>query len=344
MNTIKFAIIGFGHIGKRHATIANEYPGAKVVAVVDTNPEAAKHELFPKGAQFFQNIDDFIAAKVDADVVNIATPNGFHCPYAIKVLEAGYHVVIEKPMGMSKIECEAVIFKSLQMSKQVFVVKQNRYSPPSKWMKEVVSSGIIGDVLTVQVNCYWNRDDRYYKPGGWKGTLALDGGTLFTQFSHFVDIMYWVFGDIKNIKATFADYNHGHNTEFEDSGLVNFEFVNSGMGCINFSTSVWDTNMESSITVVGSKGSFKVGGQYMNLVEYCHIENYTMPELEPTNAPNDYGQFKGSAANHHYVIENVVNTLNGKDTITANALEGLKVVDIIERIYETRDLAKLKNK
>ena len=344
MNTIKFAIIGFGHIGKRHATIANEYPGAKVVAVVDTNPEAAKHELFPKGAQFFQNIDDFIAAKVDADVVNIATPNGFHCPYAIKVLEAGYHVVIEKPMGMSKIECEAVIFKSLQMSKQVFVVKQNRYSPPSKWMKEVVSSGIIGDVLTVQVNCYWNRDDRYYKPGGWKGTLALDGGTLFTQFSHFVDIMYWVFGDIKNIKATFADYNHGHNTEFEDSGLVNFEFVNSGMGCINFSTSVWDTNMESSITVVGSKGSFKVGGQYMNLVEYCHIENYTMPELEPTNAPNDYGPFKGSAANHHYVIENVVNTLNGKDTITANALEGLKVVDIIERIYETRDLAKLKNK
>jgi predicted dehydrogenase len=344
MNTIKFAIIGFGHIGKRHATIANEYPGAKVVAVVDTNPEAAKHELFPKEAQFFQNIDDFIAAKVDADVVNIATPNGFHCPYAIKVLEAGYHVVIEKPMGMSKIECEAVIFKSLQMSKQVFVVKQNRYSPPSKWMKEVVSSGVIGDVLTVQVNCYWNRDDRYYKPGGWKGTLALDGGTLFTQFSHFVDIMYWVFGDIKNIKATFADYNHGHNTEFEDSGLVNFEFVNSGMGCINFSTSVWDTNMESSITVVGSKGSFKVGGQYMNLVEYCHIENYTMPELEPTNAPNDYGPFKGSAANHHYVIENVVNTLNGKDTITANALEGLKVVDIIERIYETRDLAKLKNK
>ena len=124
--------------------------------------------------------------------------------------------------------------------------------------------------------------------------------------------------------------------------MVNFEFVNGGLGCINFSTSVWDTNMESSITVVGSKGSFKVGGQYMNEVEYCHIKDYTMPELPPTNAPNDYGPFKGSAANHHYVIENVVNTLGGRDTITANALEGLKVVDIIERIYETRDLTKLK--
>jgi UDP-N-acetyl-2-amino-2-deoxyglucuronate dehydrogenase len=102
--------------------------------------------------------------------------------------------------------------------------------------------------------------------------------------------------------------------------------------------------MESSITVVGSKGSFKVGGQYMNEIEYCHIENYEMPTLAATNPPNDYGPFKGSAANHHYVIENVVKTLNGEDTITANALEGLKVVDIIERIYETRDLAKLKKK
>jgi UDP-N-acetyl-2-amino-2-deoxyglucuronate dehydrogenase len=339
---IKFSIIGFGHIGRRHATIANEFPNCEVVAVVDTNLEAKNHELFPKQAQFFNSIEDFLSAKVECDVVNIATPNGYHCSYAIKALEAGYNVVIEKPMGLTKAECEAVIFKSLQMSKQVFVVKQNRYSPPSKWMKEVVSSGTLGDVLTVQVNCYWNRDDRYYKKGGWKGTLALDGGTLFTQFSHFIDIMYWVFGDIKNIKATFADFNHQNNTEFEDSGLVNFEFVNGGMGCINFSTSVWDTNMESSITVVGSKGSFKVGGQYMNLVEYCHIENYEMPELPPTNAPNDYGPFKGSAANHHYVIENVVNTLGGRDTITANALDGLKVVDIIERIYESRDLSKLK--
>ena len=341
---VKFAVIGFGHIGRRHATIANEFPSCKVVAVVDINPASKDHELFPKGAQYFETLEAFLEAKVDCDVVNLATPNGFHCPYAIKCLEAGYHVVIEKPMGLSKAECEAVIFKSLQMSKQVFVVKQNRYSPPSKWMKEVVGSGKIGELLTVQVNCYWNRDNRYYKAGGWKGTLKLDGGTLFTQFSHFIDIMYWVFGDIKNIKATFADFNHQDTTEFEDSGLVNFEFVNGGLGCINFSTSVWDTNMESSITVVGSKGSFKVGGQYMNEVEYCHIENYTMPELPPTNAPNDYGPFKGSAANHHYVIENVVNTLEGRDTITANALEGLKVVDIIERIYETRDLKKLKGR
>jgi hypothetical protein len=153
--------------------------------------------------------------------------------------------------------------------------------------------------------------------------------------------MYWIFGDIKNIQATFKNSTHKTLTEFEDSGVVNFEFVNSGIGCINFSTSCWDTNMESSITVVGTTGSVKLGGQYLNEVEYCHIKDYELPQLEATNPPNDYGPFKGSAANHHYVIQNVVDTLNGTSYIDTNALEGLKVVDIIERIYEHRNLNKL---
>ncbi|HJV78624.1 MAG TPA: hypothetical protein VJ602_09590, partial [Paludibacter sp.] len=110
------------------------------------------------------------------------------------------------------------------------------------------------------------------------------------------------------------------------------------MGCISYSTSVWDSNLESSITIIGSKGTVKVSGQYMNEVTYCHIKDYVMPELKPSNPPNDYGLYKGSAQNHHYVIENVIEKLNYEDNnIATNALEGLKVVDIIERIYEVRD-------
>lgn len=333
--SIEFAVIGFGHIGRRHATIINEFNGATLKAIVDTDDSVTQHELYPEGIPFFKSLEELLASDVTFDVLNVSTPNGYHVQHALQGLENRKHVVIEKPMGLSKANCEDVIFKSLQMSRQVFVVKQNRYSPPSKWLKEVVSSKTTGETLMVQVNCYWNRDDRYYKKGGWKGTKQLDGGSLYTQFSHFIDIMYWVFGDIKNIKSTFADFNHSHSTEFEDSGVVQFEFVNGGMGCINFSTAVWNKNMESSITVIGSKGALKIGGQYMNEIEYCHIDGYEMPELPPTNPPNDYGPFKGSAANHHYVIENVVNTLSGKDTITANALEGMKVVDIIERIYQS---------
>jgi UDP-N-acetyl-2-amino-2-deoxyglucuronate dehydrogenase len=338
MSKIKFVIIGFGHIGRRHATIAAGHEGSEVVAVVDIDQTLVNHELMPVDAKFFNSIEEFFASKIEADVLTIATPNGTHVPLALNAIENKFHVVIEKPMGISRLQCEQVLFKALNMNKQVFIVKQNRHSPPSKWLKEIVSKGIIGNVHMVQVNCYWNRDDRYYKPGGWKGTKSLDGGVLFTQFSHFIDIMLWVFGDIKNIQTNLKNFNHQKNTEFEDSGNSIFEFVDGGLGTINFSTSLWDTNMESSITVVGSKGSLKIGGQYMNEIEYCHIKDYDMPELPATNPPNDYGPFKGSAANHHYVIENIVKTLNGDDTITANALEGLKVVDIIERIYAANNL------
>lgn len=338
---IKFAVIGLGHIGRRHATIINEHPESELVAMIDVEANAKNHELAPQNAPFFTSLEDMNAAGIHPDVINICTPNGFHAQYALKALDLRSHVVIEKPMGLNKDECEQIIFKSLNVSKNVFVVKQNRYSPPTKWLKEIVTNKTIGNIYMVQINCYWNRDDRYYKKGGWKGTLGLDGGTLFTQFSHFIDIMYWVFGDIKNVQSKFANFNHKQNTEFEDSGFVSFDFVNGGMGAINYSTAVWDTNMESSITVVGSKGSVKIGGQYMNEIEYCHIENYEKPTLPPTNPPNDYGPFKGSAANHHYIIQNVVDTLNGRDTMSTNALEGLKVVDIIERIYTNRDLKSL---
>jgi predicted dehydrogenase len=287
---------------------------------------------------FFQHMDEMLSAHPEIEVVSICTPNGLHGSQSIFALEKGKHVVVEKPMALTKADCEQVIYKALQMHKQVFCVMQNRYSPPSMWLREIVSEQIIGEVYMVQLNCYWNRDERYYKAGGWKGTADLDGGTLFTQFSHFIDIMYWLFGDITDIQGRFNDFNHAETTAFEDSGMVNFRFVNGGMGCINYSTSVWDKNLESSITIVGSKGSVKVGGQYMDKVEYCHIKDYTMPELAPTNPANDYGAYKGSANNHHYIFENVVETLKGKNTITTNALEGLKVVDIIERIYRQRDV------
>ena len=333
LNPIQFAIAGCGHIGRRHAEMVRRHPSAQLLGMADVNHAIATDITDTFQVPFFNTIEELLAANTQADVVTIATPNGCHAPQAIQALKAGHHVVIEKPMGLSKNQCEEVIHTALQFGKQVFCVMQNRYSPPSQWLKETVASGKLGKIYMVQVNCYWNRDARYYKPGNWKGTPDMDGGTLFTQFSHFVDIMYWLFGDIKNIQARFEDFNHKELTAFEDSGFVNFDFVNGGMGSINYSTSVWDKNLESSMTIIGEKGTIKVGGQYMEQVDHCHIDGYTMPELAPTNPANDYGHYKGSAANHHYIIENVVNTLQGKSRITTNALEGMKVVEIIQRIY-----------
>ena len=335
-HTVKFAVVGCGHIGKRHAEMVRRHPEAELVALCDVRTQ---EETGTEGYEvpYFNDLEQMLNEVRGIDVVNVCTPNGLHAPQSLAALEHRKHVVCEKPMALTKADCEKVIYKALQVHRTVFGVMQNRYSPPSAWLKEVVEGGLLGEVFLVQVNCYWNRDDRYYKAGTWKGSSDLDGGTLFTQFSHFIDILYWLFGDITETQGKFADFNHQDLTTFEDSGLVTFRFLNGGMGCLNYSTSVWDRNLESSMTIIGSKGSVKVGGQYMDEVEYCHIDGYTMPELPPTNPANDYGAYKGSASNHHYIVENVVDTLKGRNTLTTNALEGLKVVEIIERIYRKRD-------
>ena len=340
MSSISFSVVGFGRIGQRHAKIIHEHPECTLAAVCDTDAQHfdQRGSLGFPDLPTYSNIDELIQAEQTSgqrsDVVTIATPNGFHAPYAVKLLRAGYHVVIEKPMGIKSAECEEVLIAEKETGKHVFVVKQNRYSPPSVWLKNIVQSGTLGDILMVQTNCYWNRDQRYYSTSPWRGSLDQDGGALYTQFSHFVDLMYWVFGDITNIQSTVRNFTHPHLKDFDDSGFAQFEFLRGGIGSINYSTSCWDTNMESSITVVGSKGSVKVGGQYMNEIEYCHVENYEKPTLPPTNPPNDYGPYKGSAANHHYVFQNVVDVLTGRTDITATAFEGLKVVQMIENIYD----------
>lgn len=332
---IKFAVVGCGHIGKRHAEMITRNAESELVALIDIC-DRDKLSIDQFDASFFSSLEDFLQSDIDVDVINIATPNGHHAEQALKCLDARKHIVVEKPMALSRQDAEKVIFKALNVHKHVFAVMQNRYSPPSAWIKDLIDSKKLGSIYMVQLNCYWNRDNRYYKPNSWHGKRDLDGGTLFTQFSHFIDIMYWLFGDIENIQAKFNDFNHAQLTDFEDSGFVSFDFVNGGMGSLNYSTSIWNQNLESSMTIIAENGSVKIGGQYMNEVEYCHVKDYQMPELAPTNPGNDYGAYKGSAANHHYIIENVIDVIKGRAPITTNALEGLKVVDIIERIYQEK--------
>ena len=334
--TIKFAVVGAGHIGKRHAEMIKREDEAELIALVDirSQKECAAEDF---DVPFFSSIEELLDSALNIDVVNICTPNGLHAAQSLKALEHKKHVVCEKPMGLSKDNCEKIIFKALEVSRQVFCVMQNRYSPPSQWIKSLITDGIMGEIFMVQLNCYWNRDNRYYKKGGWKGTQELDGGTLYTQFSHFIDIMYWLFGDIDNIQGKFKDFIHQDSTEFEDSGFVSFDFVNGGMGSLNYSTAVANQNLESSMTIIGENGSVKIGGQYMNDVEICNIKDYEMPVLAASNPANDYGPYKGSAANHNYVISNVIDGVKGRKSPTTNALEGMKVVEIIERIYKVRN-------
>lgn len=334
MHTIRYGIIGCGHIGKRHAQMITENSESSLNALCDILPATALH-LPPNDIPFYPSIDTLVNAD-DVDVINICTPNGWHAEHAIKSLEHGKHVVVEKPMALRKSDGEKMIAAAKKNNKKIFCVMQNRFSPPAQWIKDVIQKNILGKIYMVQINCFWNRDERYYSGRNWHGTADLDGGTLFTQFSHFIDTMAWLLGDIENIQAQFSDFNHQHLTAFEDSGDIIFNFRNGGMGSIHYSSSVYDKNFESSLRIIAENGTIAIGGQYMNEVTTCHIKNYSMPGLPPTNAPNQYGAYTGSAANHQYIIQNVADVLLRNAPIATTAEEGLLVVDIIERIYQLR--------
>jgi|TARA_B110000444_G_C18822844_1_gene588658 predicted dehydrogenase len=329
---IRFVVIGCGRIGKRHIEMIGAIEGATLIATCDLKNLrelgiSDHYDHYTDSKSLFNEVKDI-------DVVAIATPNGLHAEHALQCIKYGAHPIIEKPMSLRSVDAEKVLHEALQKGRYVFGVMQNRYSPPSKWLKEIISSEKLGEIYMVHVDCFWNRDDRYYKSGDWHGSKNLDGGTLFTQFSHFIDILYWVFGDVYPTHVDVHNFNHKESIDFEDSGMVHFNLASGGKGSLNYSTSVWGSNLESSLTVIGENGSIKIAGQYMNEVMHCNIKNYTMPKLEASNPPNNYGEYKGSAANHIYVYENVMSVLAGDSSITTNALEGLKVVDIIERIYQ----------
>lgn len=333
---VRFGIVGCGHIGKRHSEMVFRNPSCRLTALCDLKPHEALGIEKYASAAFYNDFETMLVSHPEMDVVNICVPNGLHASLAIQAMRHGFHTVIEKPMALNTADAQSIIDCALQTGKKVFCVMQNRYSPPSVWIKEMVDSGRLGRIFMVELNCFWNRDERYYVPGGWHGSPDMDGGTLFTQFSHFIDIMLWLFGDVSDIKGVFQDFNHQELTAFEDSGILHFRLHGGGMGCLNYSTSVYGSNLESSLTIIAENGSVKIGGQYMDKVEVCHVKDYQMPELPATNPGNDYGAYKGSAQNHHYIIQEVVDVLEGTGKISTTMYEGYATVKMIEDCYKVR--------
>lgn len=335
---VKFVVVGCGHIGKRHAELIADHPNAELVATIDT--AYVDFEVLGCKTNHFQNLDDFFKQKIDADVINICTPNGLHAKQAIQCLNQNYHVIIEKPIALKIEDANAILVAADRNGKHVFPVVQNRYSSTVKWLKQSVDSGALGKIFVIQLNCFWNRDQHYYTKGSWHGTLALDGGPLYTQFSHFIDVLNWIFGTMTNINSRFYNFSHQSNTEFEDSGLITFE-IGGAAGTISYTTSVFQNNFESSITVIAENGTVKIGGQYMNCLEYCQINGTEQPILNENTFVNDYGNYKGSASNHKQVINNVVGVLNDLEKPYVSLEEGIQVVESISQIYKNRNVEKI---
>lgn len=332
----KFGIIGYGHIGKRHAEHIINQENASLVAVCDIVSKDLSDLAQEDSVQFYDNIEEFLATG-EMDVVNICTPNYLHAEHAIQTMRAGYHVLIEKPLAISVEDSLAIQEVAKTTQKTVFSVKQNRYNPPVAITKEWLDKGKLGDLYLIQVNCFWNRNDAYYAQSEWRGKKDKDGGCLFTQFSHFIDILYYLTGDITPLHGMVNNYLHQHNTEFEDTGSFIMKSHTGAMINFNFTTCSYDKNMEGSITLMGSEGTIKIGGQYLNTIEYQRIASGVLPQINIQEKANDYGFYQGSMSNHDKVIENVIDVLENGGQVMTSVEQATEVVRIIENMYASAE-------
>ena len=329
---LKIAIVGCGRIAQRHAE--HIFNKAILLSVCDIDISKADHLAEKYATKAYYDLETMLDLEKNIDVVAVCSPNGYHAEHSIKCLKLGYNVICEKPMALSSFDCGEMIRVAESNNKRLFAIKQNRFNPPIVALKEIISKGVLGKIFSIQLNCFWNRNHDYYL-NSWKGTLDLDGGTLFTQFSHFIDLLYWTIGDIEEVKAYTGNFAHNNIIEFEDTGVVIVKFINGAIGTINYTVNSFEKNMEGSLTIFAENGTIKIGGQYLNELEYQNIKNYKIENLPEGNKPNNYGNYVGSMSNHDKVYDNLIDVLQNNASINASLFDGLKTVEIIEKIYKS---------
>lgn len=338
MNKIVFGIVGCGHIARRHAKHITAHPEAVLGGYYDILPAQAEKlaALYP--APVYASIDEMLMDPT-IEIIHVCTPNGDHATTALRCLAHKKNVLVEKPMAIRYADALRMKDTAIFHGCKLYVVKQNRYNPPVQKVKNWINEGMLGKIYSIQVHCLWNRPKAYYDQSAWRGTMEWDGGTLYTQFSHFIDVVYYLFGQIRPLKALLANQGHKNIISFEDTGHLLFELPEmNATGSMHYSTNAYSQNMEGSITIICEKGSIKIGGQYLNTLEYQDTEWPPIPdEVEDTEGSNDYGFYQGTMSNHDKVIDNVISALKGREPIMTNAEEGCEVVRTIEAFYKVAE-------
>ncbi|GAC1426219.1 MAG: Gfo/Idh/MocA family oxidoreductase [Flavisolibacter sp.] len=330
----KFAIIGCGRISRRHAEQIQKV--GILQAVCDIIPQRSAHLAKDFGATAYGNIDELLLKEKDAAVICVCSPNGLHAEHSIKSLQAGKHVLCEKPLSISSVAGRQMVDTAFFFEKKLFVVKQNRFNPPVRAVKDLINDNKLGKILSFQVNCFWNRPQQYYV-GDWKGSLLLDGGILYTQFSHFIDIIFWLLGDVAEVRGFKSNHLNRKFMEIEDNGVAILRMVNGALGTLNYTINSVNKNLEGSISIFGEKGSVKIGGQYLNTIEWLESVEPLIINVDKTSAPNLYGFYQGSMSNHDQVYEQLVASLNGNISHSVEADEAIKTIELIEKIYAATD-------
>lgn len=326
---VRFALVGCGRIAKSHIeSLKKHAASAEVVAVCDVDEDALEAAEGATGAQGFLKYEE-VLRNTDADVVVLATPSGLHAEQTIRAAESGKHVITEKPMATRWQDGKRMVAACDQAGVRLFVVKQNRRNATLQLLKRAIDAARFGRIYMVTVNVFWSRPQSYYDSAKWRGTWEFDGGAFMNQASHYVDLLDWMIGPVESVQAYTATL--ARDIEVEDTGVMSLRWRSGALGSMSVTMLVYPRNLEGSITVIGEKGTVRIGGLAVNEIQHWEFSDKRPEDERVREASYDTTSVYGFG--HPLYYENVIKALRGEAQAETDGREGLRSLELLVATY-----------
>jgi UDP-N-acetyl-2-amino-2-deoxyglucuronate dehydrogenase len=327
---IRFGLVGCGRISQNHiGAVAAHADRAVLTAVCDVVPERVAAAAASTGATGYSSIDELLAHEPRVDAVILATPSGLHSSQAIVCAAAGRHVVTEKPMATRWQDGKAMVTACDSAGVHLFVVKQNRRNPTLQLVKRAVQKQRFGRIYMVNVNVFWSRPQSYYDGASWRGTWEFDGGAFMNQASHYVDLLDWLIGPVESVQAYTATL--ARNIQVEDTGVLSIRWRTGALGSMNVTMLTYPKNLEGSITILGEKGTVRLGGVAVNKIDHWEFADSDPDDELVQQASYDTTSVYGFG--HPLYYDNVINALRGEAEPETDGREGLHSLELLIATY-----------
>lgn len=327
---LQIALVGCGRIAQNHfAAIKAHGKDFDLVSVCDVNPEKLKIAENQWGAQGFENLQSMLAEKPHLDLVVLATPSGLHAEQTIQIAKHGFHVVTEKPMATRWEDGKRMVQACDANGVRLFVVKQNRRNQTLQLLKDAIVKKRFGRIYMATINVFWSRPQSYYDVDSWRGTWEFDGGAFMNQASHYIDLLDWLVGPVESVQAYAATL--ARNIEVEDSGVALVRWRSGALGSVNVTMLTYPKNFEGSITIIGEKGTVRIGGVAVNQVE--HWEFAEPDPIDQTISDASYQTTSVYGHGHPLYYDNVIQVMRGTASPDTDGREGLRSLEILIAMY-----------
>ncbi len=326
---IRFGVVGCGRISKNHfGAIRAHAEHAELVGVCDIDPAALRAAQRETDAPGYGSLEEMLR-DCAADVFVLATPSGLHSAQAIRIAGCGRHVMTEKPMATRWHDGLRMVDACDRAGVRLFVVKQNRHNATIRLLKRAIDEKRFGRIFSVGINVFWNRPQSYYDSAGWRGTWEFDGGAFMNQASHYVDLLDWMIGPIESVQAYTATLDR--RVEVEDTGVMCVRWRSGALGTVNVTMLTHPRNLEGSITILGERGTARIGGVAVN-----EIQHWEFADSRPyDDGIRDAGYATTSVYGfgHPLYYRNVIGVLRGEAEPETDGREGLKSLEVLIAAY-----------